>query len=72
LRISFLFTCSFIVCKNVNGQGDFNNNISHRPNIIFILTDDQRWDALGVMENSILKTPNLDKIANQGILFKNA
>jgi arylsulfatase A-like enzyme len=69
LRLSILFTCSFIVCRNVNGQG---NNIPHRPNIIFILTDDQRWDALGVMENSILKTPNLDKIANQGILFKNA
>ena len=72
LRLSILFTCSFIVCKNGNGQGNLNTNISHRPNIIFILTDDQRWDALGVMGNSILKTPHLDKIANQGILFKNA
>ncbi len=43
-----------------------------KPNIIFILTDDQRWDALGVMGNTILKTPNLDKLANNGILFKNA
>ncbi|HMB62661.1 MAG TPA: hypothetical protein VKN36_06285, partial [Eudoraea sp.] len=34
-----------------------------RPNIIFILTDDQRWDALGAMGNTILKTPNLDTIA---------
>ena len=72
LRLSILFTCTFIVCRNVNGQANFNNTISHRPNIIFILTDDQRWDALGVMGNSILKTPHLDRIANQGILFKNA
>jgi arylsulfatase A-like enzyme len=43
-----------------------------KPNIIFIITDDQRWDALGVMGNSILQTPNLDKLANNGILFQNA
>lgn len=43
-----------------------------KPNVIFILTDDQRWDALGVMGNSILQTPNLDKLANGGILFQNA
>lgn len=43
-----------------------------RPNIIFILTDDQRWDALGAMGNTILKTPNLDTISKKGILFQNA
>ena len=42
------------------------------PNIIFLLTDDQRWDALGVMGNSIIETPNLDKLANDGLLFQNA
>jgi len=43
-----------------------------RPNIIFILTDDQRWDALGATGNSIIQTPNMDKLANAGILFQNA
>jgi arylsulfatase A-like enzyme len=43
-----------------------------RPNIIFILTDDQRWDALGAMGNTIIQTPNMDKLASAGILFKNA
>ncbi|MEJ8844902.1 sulfatase [Lacibacter sp. H375] len=43
-----------------------------KPNIIFIITDDQRWDALGVMGNTILKTPSLDKLAGNGILFQNA
>jgi arylsulfatase A-like enzyme len=43
-----------------------------RPNIIFLLTDDQRFDALGAMGNLIIKTPNMDKLANAGILFKNA
>jgi arylsulfatase A-like enzyme len=43
-----------------------------KPNIIILLTDDHRWDALGVMGNPIIQTPNLDKLARQGILFRNA
>jgi arylsulfatase A-like enzyme len=43
-----------------------------RPNIIFLLTDDHRWDALGVMGNKIIQTPNLDALANRGVLFKKA
>jgi arylsulfatase A-like enzyme len=42
-----------------------------RPNIIFLLTDDQRWDTMGCMGNEIIQTPNMDKMANQGVLFKN-
>lgn len=44
---------------------------SSRPNIIFILIDDLRWDALGCMGHPIAKTPNIDRIANEGALFKN-
>jgi len=43
-----------------------------RPNIIFILTDDQRWDALGVAGNSIIQTPEMDALARTGTYFKNA
>lgn len=45
---------------------------SKRPNIIFVLTDDQRFDALGAAGNTIIKTPNLDKLAKKGLLFANA
>ena len=37
-----------------------------QPNIVFILTDDQSFDALGSAGNSLIKTPNLDKLAAQG------
>lgn len=47
-------------------------NGKKRPNIIFLLTDDHRWDALGVMGNSIIETPNMDKLARQGVLYENA
>ena len=42
-----------------------------KPNIIFILTDDQRWDALGFAGNSIIQTPNMDQLASSGLYFKN-
>ena len=43
-----------------------------KPNIIFILTDDQRAEAMGYAGNKIIKTPEMDKLASQGIYFKNA
>ncbi|NQT17466.1 MAG: sulfatase-like hydrolase/transferase, partial [Planctomycetes bacterium] len=42
-----------------------------RPNIIFLLTDDQRWDTLGAMGNEIIQTPNVDRLAAQGVIFDN-
>jgi arylsulfatase A-like enzyme len=45
---------------------------TQRPNIIFILTDDQRWDALGFAGNTIIKTPEMDDLARSGTYFKNA
>src|SRR5262245_36979061 len=43
-----------------------------RPNILFLLTDDQRWDALGAAGNLIVRTPNLDRLARKGVLFTNS
>lgn len=51
-----------------------------RPNFIFIYTDDQRWDAMGVVQREMgerarfpwLKTPNIDRIATEGVRFRNA
>jgi arylsulfatase A-like enzyme len=42
------------------------------PNIIFLLTDDQRWDAMGCMGNPDVKTPEMDKLAKEGVLFTHA
>jgi len=44
---------------------------TERLNIIFYLTDDQRWDAMGCAGNPIIQTPNLDKLAGQGVRFTN-
>ncbi|GAA4281303.1 sulfatase family protein [Gaetbulibacter aestuarii] len=66
ILVALIFSCQ---SKNKNSK---NNNESKRPNIIFLLTDDQRWDALGAMGNTIISTPHLDSLAHHGFLFKNA
>ena len=42
-----------------------------KPNIIFLLTDDQRADTMSCAGNPIIKTPNMDAIANNGVRFTN-
>jgi arylsulfatase A-like enzyme len=43
-----------------------------RPNILVVLLDDLRWDALGYAGHPHVRTPQIDRIANEGVNFKNA
>src|SRR5512142_1513648 len=51
-----------------------------RPNFVFVYTDDQRWDAMGVVQREQggkarfpwLKTPHFDRLAAEGVRFRNA
>ena len=45
---------------------------TRRPNVKFFMTDDQRWDAMSCAGNRILKTPNMDRIAEGGVRFQDA
>ncbi|MBK5292750.1 MAG: sulfatase [Acidobacteriia bacterium] len=42
-----------------------------RPNVIFLLTDDHRWDALGCMGNRMIQTPHIDRLSEKGVTFDN-
>ena len=46
--------------------------INSRPNIVFILVDDLRWDELGCTGHPYVRTPNIDRIAREGAMFRNA
>jgi arylsulfatase A-like enzyme len=43
-----------------------------RPNLLFIYTEGQRADALGLAGNPLLKTPNQDRIGREGVRFTNS
>jgi N-acetylglucosamine-6-sulfatase len=65
----FLTGISVLACPSmVSAQTD-----NQRPNILFILTDDHRYDFMScVGKPDFLKTPNMDRIANEGVIFRNA
>jgi arylsulfatase A-like enzyme len=48
------------------------SSIKRKPSFVFLLTDDQRYDALGCAGNPIIRTPNMDWLAQNGIRFANA
>ena len=61
--VSLLFTASLLFgCSS----GD------RRPNIIVILVDDMRWDEFGAAGHAYIKTPNIDLLAKEGVMFTNA
>ena len=43
-----------------------------RPNIVFIMTDDHTAQMLSAYGKSPIQTPNLDRIAEEGVLFRNS
>ncbi len=51
-----------------------------KPNFLFVYTDDQRWDAMSVVQREQgekarfpwLQTPNMDRLASEGVRFRNA
>ena len=43
-----------------------------RPNIIFIMSDDHAYQAISAYDNRLTQTPNIDRIAKEGMLFSNA
>ncbi|HEX8352370.1 MAG TPA: sulfatase [Pyrinomonadaceae bacterium] len=44
---------------------------TRRPNVVFVITDDQRWDSLGATGHPFAKTPHIDRLAREGVLFRN-
>lgn len=72
IKRCFCQLCFALAATMLLTGGTAHAQAGNHPNIIFILTDDHRWDALGVMGNKIIRTPHLDALAKRGILFKNA
>ena len=60
----------FASCKNPKGETQ--KRSIEKPNIIFIMADDHAYQAISAYSDKLLKTPNIDRIANEGLLFTNA
>ena len=69
-----LWVIFFVSCQsNEQGEKKADTQLNYgRPNIILIVVDDLRWDEFSAAGHPFLKTPNIDRLANEGALFENA
>ncbi len=67
--IIFLILMGFTACS---GQEEKEEDSNQKPNIIFIMTDDQATRSVGAYDESINETPNIDRLAEEGAIFQNS
>jgi arylsulfatase A-like enzyme len=63
-KLFFIATLGLSSCND-----PVRDNLIQKPNIILIMTDDQGWYDVGFNGNDEIKTPNLDLIASNGVIF---
>jgi arylsulfatase A-like enzyme len=74
MRSAFSLLCGLLASLQLTQAAE------RKPNFLFIYTDDQRWDAMSVVQREQgekarfpwFQTPNMDRIANEGVRFRNA
>jgi len=68
---SILVSFIFLVClsSEVSGQ---NTTKAKQPNIVFIISDDHAFQAIGAYGGKLMPTPNIDRIAKEGAIFQNS
>jgi uncharacterized sulfatase len=72
-RIYFAIIYLFVIGCIINGCSDDNKaRVDKRPNILFCISDDQSWIHTSIAGDPVVKTPNFDRIATEGLLFKNS
>ncbi len=67
---SFLFLIALLSCNP--SQNATSPTLVERPNILFLFADDQTFQAVHALGNSVIETPNLDRLVNNGTTFTHA
>jgi len=58
---------AFVACKSTEQEDQ-----QQRPNILFIMSDDHAYQAISAYSDELIQTPNIDRLAKEGMLFTNA
>ena len=69
--MKYFFTTIFTIMLIISGCSSSEQN-NDKPNILFIMSDDHAYQAISAYDDRLIQTPNIDRIANEGILFNNA
>lgn len=65
-------TLSFCACSTLTIAAAENSYLPEKPNILLIIADEWRGDAVQYMGKELVKTPNMNHIAKQSVMFTNA
>jgi len=68
LGLAMVLSGTFVSCQSKQAGKEE----KQRPNILFIMTDDHSYQTLSAYDNRFIETPNLDRIAGEGILYTNS
>ncbi len=71
LALAALSVSAWSGCTSVSGANGKPDLSSTRPNIIFIFSDDHATHAISAYGSKINKTPNIDRLASEGVMFRN-
>jgi len=67
-----LFFSVILLIFSCKGENMAEEKTYERPNILFIMSDDHAYQAISAYQNHLIETPNIDRIAKEGIKFTNA
>ncbi|MFH1719351.1 MAG: sulfatase-like hydrolase/transferase, partial [Planctomycetota bacterium] len=72
-RRDFLKNCAFAAAGcTLAGSSTQARADRKRPNIVFLFIDDMGWRDVGFMGSKYYQTPNIDRLASEGMVFTNA
>lgn len=72
MKTTIRIVCLLVALMSAGPAHAQQADVSNPPNIVFIISDDHRWDALGAAGNPKIKTPVLDRLAREGVYFRQA
>jgi arylsulfatase A-like enzyme len=73
LRASALIALGLLLsCSKQEVSNDEIRQENQKPNILFIMSDDHAYQAISAYGSELLQTPNIDRLAEEGLLFTNA
>ena len=70
-NITLIFLLLFVTLLIISCNTSLNKD-EKKPNILFIMSDDHAYQAISAYDDRLIQTPNIDRIAEEGMLFTNA
>ena len=70
-NMKYIFPFFFIISLLISSCS-VETKEKERPNILFIMSDDHAYQAISAYDDRLIQTPNIDRIAKEGMLFNNA